>query len=433
METKLDFGQLSIIRVLHLQKIELPKPGLDDVRGGKSWKATVYPQFEDLTTEELILRAGGPRSRSARSSESDNGAENFGRQTSRILRLEKCFWEKFRLTIVEAAYAFASMAMLEARLRIATNNKNKVILSPQDIVGCSEYSQGGFPYLIAGKYAQDFGVVSEKCFHYKGHDTKCLEKKKNCTRYYVSDYNYVGGYYGATNEIAMKAALVKNGPIAVSFEVTPDFMTYRSGIYHENNPNPKGFQATNHAVLAVGYGVDKATGTNYWIIKNSWGKTWGENGFFRIRRGKDDLHIESCSRLIELSPPSGYYIRNAGKDVKSIAIHSCSDQFGRFDAILEEKLTRESGSEWDLATAPYTKDHKKKGRRLEKETQVNNNVGFPGELGRNFHSKNIDRGGLRQIDTHHRQRRKTRAILSRDEKIRCYGLVENNQIGRPSV
>lgn len=58
------------------------------------------------------------------------------------------------------------------------------------IVGCA----GGFPYLIAGKYAQDFGVVPEECNPYTGKDDKCSEKE--CKRYYVADYKYIGGFYG---------------------------------------------------------------------------------------------------------------------------------------------------------------------------------------------------------------------------------------------
>jgi len=46
-------------------------------------------------------------------------------------------------------------------------------------------------------------------------------------------------------------------------------------------------------VLVVGYGTDN--GTDYWLVKNSWSTTWGEQGYFRIRRGNDECSIESIA------------------------------------------------------------------------------------------------------------------------------------------
>ena len=65
-----------------------------------------------------------------------------------------------------SCYVFSSLAMNEARLRIKTLNTKNTVFSTQNVVDCSEYSQGcegGFPYLISGKYAEDFGLVEESC------------------------------------------------------------------------------------------------------------------------------------------------------------------------------------------------------------------------------------------------------------------------------
>lgn len=99
----------------------------------------------------------------------------------------------------------------------------------------------------------------------------------------------------------MKIELVRNGPLIVAFEVYDDFFSYKGGIYHHTGErdyanfkfNP--FEETNHAVLLVGYGTDKNSGENFWIVKNSWGTGWGERGFFRIRRGTDECAIESIA------------------------------------------------------------------------------------------------------------------------------------------
>ena len=103
----------------------------------------------------------------------------------------------------------------------------------------------------------------------------------------------------------MMLALYKNGPIAVSFEVYNDFIHYKSGIYQHtkfadelNRFNP--FDLTNHVVLLVGYGQDPVSGLKYWVVENSWGERWGEDGFFRIIRGTDECGIESMA--VEISP-----------------------------------------------------------------------------------------------------------------------------------
>jgi len=64
-----------------------------------------------------------------------------------------------------------------------------------------------------------------------------------------------------------------------------------SGLRGSYNP----FELTNHAVLLVGYGANGTTGEKFWTIKNSWSSEWGEEGYFRIRRGVDECAVESIA------------------------------------------------------------------------------------------------------------------------------------------
>ncbi|KAM4589195.1 dipeptidyl peptidase 1 [Fundulus diaphanus] len=271
-----------------------------------SWKAVAYPEHEMYTLRELHYRAGGTASRipvRVRPAPVEAGLAKMAAALPEHWDWRNVNGVNFVSPVRNQAscgscYSFATMGMLEARVRILTNNSDAPVLSPQQVVSCSEYSQGcdgGFPYLI-GKYTQDFGIVDESCFPYIAADSPC-GVPQNCGRMYAAEYGYVGGFYGGCSETAMKLELVKNGPMAVALEVYPDFMHYKEGIYHHtgfrDSINP--FELTNHAVLLVGYGRCHKTGQKYWIVKNSWGSGWGEDGYFRIRRGSDECAIESIA------------------------------------------------------------------------------------------------------------------------------------------
>lgn len=240
-----------------------------------------------------------------------------------------------------SCYIFASAAELESRIRIATKNQRQPILSTQQVVDCSPYGQGcegGFPFLIAGKWAQDFGFIDEECYPYEGKDNVCRDpelkqfmpkddlksrkhveffeagkdgKSDKCykNRYTTWYYNYVGGYFGNCDEQKMKHDLYHYGPLSVGFLVTDDFRYYKSGIYQHTGIDSRinkigaGFEETNHAVLVVGYGHCEKENLDYWIVKNSWGDQWGEEGYFRIVRGRDEVAIESMAQGSWVVPP----------------------------------------------------------------------------------------------------------------------------------
>jgi len=287
---------------------------IDNINGKQmSWTAREYSWMNGMSHGDLMRMRGGVKSQ-IHSRPSSASPSLLTRRMAEFLP-DSWDWRNVSGTNYVPAvrnqggcgscYAFSSLGMIESRLRVATKNDVQINLSPQDIVSCSSYSQGcegGFPYLVAGKYAQDYGVVAEVCSPYTGKDSTCSAEK--CGRHYVSKYRYVGGYYGACNEELMKISLVNSGPLSVSFEVYPDFMHYSGGVYYHSQLsdqfNP--FELTNHAVLLVGYGTDDTTGEDYWLVKNSWGTQWGEDGFFRIRRGVDECGIESIAVEVSVIP-----------------------------------------------------------------------------------------------------------------------------------
>jgi cathepsin H len=96
------------------------------------------------------------------------------------------------------------------------------------------------------------------------------------------------------DEEQLKWALYGHGPVSIAFEVDDDFIQYQSGIYSSQDCH-NGSEDVNHAVLAVGYGTCPKTGMDYWIVKNSWGTGWGEEGYFKIQRGVNMCGVAQCN------------------------------------------------------------------------------------------------------------------------------------------
>lgn len=81
--------------------------------------------------------------------------------------------------------------------------------------------------------------------------------------------------------------IMTRGSVTAAFTVYQDFLTYKSGVYsHKTGPSLGG-----HAVRFVGWGTE--AGGDYWLVANSWNAGWGDNGFFKIKRGTNECGIES--------------------------------------------------------------------------------------------------------------------------------------------
>ena len=117
------------------------------------------------------------------------------------------------------------------------------------------------------------------------------------------------------DEVEMAEAMVMYQPISIAFEVVDDFMHYKSGTYSSKDckGSPTGkIKAdrsinylisldVNHAVLAVGFGTDGA-GTDFWTVKNSWSKDWGNQGYFNIQRGVNMCGLSQCTSFALIKP-----------------------------------------------------------------------------------------------------------------------------------
>jgi cathepsin C len=210
-----------------------------------------------------------------------------------------------------SCYAVATLNMLEARLRIKHEINEK--LSLNHILKCSVYNQGcdgGYSYLVM-KFANELEMIPEKCENNSDDGGEyncnklCNEVKDQKRIYKVKDYKYLGGSYGKCSEELLMKELMENGPIVVSFEPEYHFMLYKKGIYKSLNEknwitkklDKPEWEKVDHSVTLVGWGYDEVFKEKYWLLLNSWGKHWGENGYFKMVRGIDHMGIESICEV----------------------------------------------------------------------------------------------------------------------------------------
>eukprot|EP00931_Biecheleriopsis_adriatica_P102907 TRINITY_DN77810_c0_g1_i1.p1 TRINITY_DN77810_c0_g1~~TRINITY_DN77810_c0_g1_i1.p1 ORF type:complete len:860 (-),score=125.13 TRINITY_DN77810_c0_g1_i1:74-2653(-) len=139
----------------------------------------------------------------------------------------------------------------------------------------------------------DDGIVDEACLSYDAGERfsppRCpastIGSTKNCFQYKVE-----AGSFGFISDIAnIQHELMTNGPVTSAVDVYQDFADYKGGVYVRSS----GVYIGAHATKMLGWGHDVESGLNYWRGQNSWGKSWGENGFYRIRRGTNENNVES--------------------------------------------------------------------------------------------------------------------------------------------
>ncbi|KAL3538853.1 hypothetical protein ACH5RR_002219 [Cinchona calisaya] len=193
-----------------------------------------------------------------------------------------------------SCWAFSTIGAVEGINQIVTGEL--VPLSEQELVDCdTSYNQGCNGGLM--DYAFDFivkngGIDSEEDYPYHARNGTCDQYRKNARVVSIDSYEDVR----ENDEKSLRKA-VANQPVSVAIEAGGRaFQLYNSGVFTGHC----GTQL-DHGVVAVGYGSEN--GVDYWIVRNSWGSGWGENGYIKLERNLANVTTGKCGIAIEPSYP----------------------------------------------------------------------------------------------------------------------------------
>ncbi|KAI5447807.1 hypothetical protein KIW84_015308 [Lathyrus oleraceus] len=246
--------------------------------GNKSYKLGLNP-YSDLTSEEFIASHTGIKIPNQLSS-SKLGSNAVLFDVNGDVPTNFDWREQGAVTDVKnqgrcgCCWAFSAAAAVEGITQIKTGKL--ISLSEQQLLDCDQQSRGckggdmdnAFKSII-----QTNGIVSEADYPYQEVRQTCQINDQRTTAAQITSFVDV-----PANDEQQLLQAVAQQPVSVGIGIGDEFQSYREGVYSGTCRTP-----LNHAVTAVGYGVTE-DGTKYWLIKNQWGKDWGEGGYMRVLR-----------------------------------------------------------------------------------------------------------------------------------------------------
>ncbi|CAF4871387.1 unnamed protein product [Pieris macdunnoughi] len=188
-----------------------------------------------------------------------------------------------------SCFAFSAVGNIEGQYAKA-HSTTAISLSNQQAFDCSstpDCKQGGVPHNVFLALAQQGGSMTEADYPYEQVKGQCRTDKSKIAVTVTG-----GSQLGVNDEDSLQDALANYGPLSIAICSNDQLKQQRgNSIFTPTVSCP----SNNHAVLLVGYGKDGET--EFWIIKNSWGVSWADQGYIRLIKGRQALNIGSYAAL----------------------------------------------------------------------------------------------------------------------------------------